>query len=73
MIILVHITLYVKRQALYNHLYTIADLRTPPANRLEKLSGTRTGQYSIRINDQWRVCFEWRSNAAYNVEISDYH
>jgi len=56
-----------------NNAYTTADLRTPPANHLEKLTGKRAGQYSIRINDQWRVCFEWRSNAAYNVEITDYH
>ncbi len=49
------------------------DLRVPPANRLEKLSGSREGQYSIRINDQWRICFEWREGNAYNVEITDYH
>lgn len=49
------------------------DLRIPPANRLEKLSGSREGQYSIRINDQWRICFEWRENSAYDVEIVDYH
>ena len=51
----------------------INDLRVPPANRLEKLSGNREGQYSIRINDQWRICFEWRSSDAFNVEIADYH
>ncbi|KAB2961300.1 MAG: type II toxin-antitoxin system RelE/ParE family toxin [Candidatus Methylomirabilis oxygeniifera] len=49
------------------------DLRSPPGNRLEKLRGDRTGQYSIRINDQWRVCFDWRGNNAYEVEIVDYH
>ncbi len=49
------------------------DLRIPPANRLEKLSGSREGQYSIRINNQWRICFEWRENNAYEVEIVDYH
>lgn len=49
------------------------DLRVPPGNRLEKLSGERTGQYSIRINDQWRLCFEWRDGDAWNVEIVDYH
>jgi proteic killer suppression protein len=48
-------------------------LRIPPANRLEKLAGDREGQYSIRINDQWRICFEWRSSGACNVEITDYH
>ena len=49
------------------------DLRTPPGNRLEALKGDRKGQYSIRINDQWRVCFMWRDGAAYDVEIVDYH
>jgi proteic killer suppression protein len=52
---------------------TINDLRIPPANRLEKLSGNRAGQYSIRINDQWRICFVWREGNAYDVEITDYH
>ena len=56
-----------------NNAQNIHDLRIPPANRLEKLSGDRTGQYSIRINDQWRVCFMWKDNNAYNVEITDYH
>ncbi|MGK0293094.1 MAG: proteic killer suppression protein [Porticoccaceae bacterium] len=49
------------------------DLRVPPANRLEKLKGTRAGQYSIRINDQWRICFVWENGDALNVEIVDYH
>jgi proteic killer suppression protein len=49
------------------------DLRIPPRNRLEKLSGGRSGQYSIRINDQWRICFRWRDGNAYDVEIVDYH
>ena len=49
------------------------DLRIPPSNRLEKLSGDRAGQYSIRINKQWRICFEWRDNEPYEVEIVDYH
>ncbi len=52
---------------------SLTDLRVPPANRLEKLGGNRSGQYSIRINDQWRVCFEWRDGNAYGVEIVDYH
>lgn len=52
---------------------SLNDLRIPPANRLEKLGGSRAGQYSIRINDQWRICFEWRENSAYEVEIVDYH
>lgn len=49
------------------------DLRVPPGNRLEKLSGDREGQLSIRINDQWRICFEWENDDAYAVEIVDYH
>jgi len=49
------------------------DLRVPPGNRLEKLSGDRAGQYSIRINDRWRICFRWRDGDAYDVEIVDYH
>jgi proteic killer suppression protein len=48
-------------------------LRIPPGNRLEKLSGDREGQYSIRINDQWRICFVWRQENVYDVEIADYH
>jgi proteic killer suppression protein len=52
---------------------TLEDLNVPPGNRLEKLAGDRRGQYSIRINDQWRICFEWRNGDAYEVEIADYH
>ncbi len=52
---------------------TVVDLRVPPGNRLEKLSGDREGQYSIRINDQWRICFRWSEGDAYDVEIVDYH
>ena len=51
----------------------VQDLLAPPGNRLEKLKGDRAGQYSIRINDQWRICFEWTVNQASNVEIVDYH
>jgi proteic killer suppression protein len=51
----------------------LADLRIPPGNKLEKLSGDRQGQHSIRINDQWRVCFVWRKGDAYDVDITDYH
>jgi proteic killer suppression protein len=51
----------------------IRDLLAPPGNRLEKLKGKQSGQYSIRINDQWRICFEWVDNKARNVEIVDYH
>jgi proteic killer suppression protein len=52
---------------------TLDDLRSPPGNRLEKLKGDRAGQYSIRVNDQWRVCFRWTEGDAYDVEIADYH
>jgi proteic killer suppression protein len=51
---------------------TLTDLKAPPANRLEPLSGQRKGQYSIRINDQWRVCFKWIDNNALELEITDY-
>ena len=52
---------------------TVEDLRVPPGSRLEKLAGDREGQYSIRIKDQWRICFRWRDGDAYDVEIVDYH
>lgn len=52
---------------------SIEDLRVPPGNRLERLLGDRQGQHSIRINDQWRICFVWKDNDAYQVEITDYH
>lgn len=51
----------------------LEDLRVPPGNRLEALIGSRQGQHSIRINDQWRICFIWREDGAYDVEIVDYH
>ncbi len=51
----------------------LKDLRIPPGNRLEALKGNRSGQYSIRINDQWRVCFLWEDGNAFDVEITDYH
>jgi proteic killer suppression protein len=51
----------------------LSDLKTPPANRLEALRHDRKGQYSIRISDRWRICFEWENNNAFNVEIIDYH
>ena len=56
-----------------NNAQTFADLRVPPANRLEKLKGDREGQYSVRINHQWRICFVWEEGNASNVEIVDYH
>lgn len=62
-----------RKLRMLNNAATLNDLRVPPANRLEKLTGNRTGQHSIRINDQWRICFEWRGGDAYQVEIVDYH
>ncbi len=62
-----------RKLRMLNRAVTINDLRVPPANRLEKLKGDRAGQYSIRINDRWRICFEWRDGDAYQVEIVDYH
>jgi proteic killer suppression protein len=62
-----------RKLRMINNAINLHDLRVPPANRLEKLSGNRTGQYSIRINDQWRICFEWQGSDAFNVEITDYH
>ena len=56
-----------------NQAAALGDLRVPPSNRLEKLKGERGGQYSIRINDQWRVCFRWADAGAEDVEIVDYH
>ncbi len=52
---------------------SLDDLRVPPGNRLEQLRGDRAGQYSVRINDQWRICFHWRAGDAFDVEIVDYH
>ncbi len=63
----------VRKLRMINNAVSLNDLRIPPANRLEKLSGERAGQHSIRINDQWRICFEWRDGDAYDVEIVDYH
>lgn len=63
-----------RRKLLYLHdAEDLRDLLAPPGNRLEKLSGDRQGQYSIRINDQWRICFLWQNGRALNVEIVDYH
>ena len=59
--------------AMLNNARDLNDLRIPPANRLEALSGNRAGQHSIRINQQWRICFRWESGDALNVEIVDYH
>ena len=63
-----------RRKLLYLHqATTLDDLRSPPGNRLESLKGDRKGQYSIRVNDQWRVCFRWDNGDAVDVEIVDYH
>ena len=53
--------------------HDVIDLRSPPGNRLERLGGDRAGQHSIRINDQWRICFVWKDGDAHEVEICDYH
>lgn len=63
-----------RRKLLYLHqARRLEDLRVPPGNRLEALKGGRKGQYSIRVNDQWRICFAWRNGEALDVEIVDYH
>jgi len=62
-----------RKLRMLNNAQTLTDLRVPPANRLEPLHGNRSGQYSIRINDQWRLCFNWRGGDAHDVEIVDYH
>jgi len=63
-----------RRKLLYlNAAKKLEDLRVPPGNRLEALRGDRRGQHSIRINDQWRICFTWNDGEALNVEIADYH
>ncbi|MEW5786892.1 MAG: type II toxin-antitoxin system RelE/ParE family toxin [Pseudomonadota bacterium] len=63
-----------RRKLLQLHAATeLASLRIPPGNRLETLKGDRQGQYSIRVNDQWRICFLWREDGAHQVEIVDYH
>jgi proteic killer suppression protein len=62
-----------KKLAILNAAVTLDNLKVPPGNQLEALRGNRTGQYSIRINDQYRVCFVWREGSAFEVEIVDYH
>jgi proteic killer suppression protein len=62
-----------RKLRMLNNAHALNDLQIPPANRLEKLVWDRAGQYSIRINDRWRVCFAWRDGDAYDVEIVDYH
>jgi proteic killer suppression protein len=62
-----------RKLRMLNQARALSDLRVPPANRLEALRGDRSGQHSIRVNDQWRICFAWRDNGASDVEIVDYH
>ncbi len=62
-----------KKLRMLNRAKIVQDLKSPPGNRLEELKGNRKGQSSIRINNQWRICFEWAENNAYKVEIVDYH
>lgn len=62
-----------KKLAILDAAEQLEDLCVPPGNRLEKLSGNREGEHSIRINDQWRICFRWREGNAYDVEVTNYH
>ena len=62
-----------RKLRMINNARSLNDLRVPPANRLEALLGKRAGQHSVRINDQWRICFRWSEGDALNVEIVDYH
>jgi len=62
-----------RKLRMLNRAQSLQDIRVPPANRLEKLAGDRTGQFSIRINDQWRICFIWQDGDVLGVEIVDYH
>ena len=62
-----------RKLRMLNQARVLSDLRIPPANRLEALRGSRAGQHSIRINDQWRICFVWSANGVSDVEIVDYH
>ncbi len=63
-----------RRRLLYlNQAVSLEDLRVPPSNHLEALKGSRKGQYSIRVNKQWRICFKWQRGHAFDVEITDYH
>lgn len=62
-----------RKLRLLNQARTLIDLRVPPGNRLEALKGDRAGQHSVRVNDQWRICFTWREGGPSDVEIVDYH
>lgn len=68
----IHQRIYMKLRML-NNAVCLDDLRVPPSNHLEKLSGDRGGQYSMRVNHRWRICFIWHNNDAYEVEVVDYH
>lgn len=67
------ISVATRKLTMLDNAITLADLRTPSANRLEKLTADREGQYSIRINDQFRICFVWGDDGVYDVQIVDYH
>jgi len=62
-----------RKLEMLNAAISLQSLRIPPGNRLEQLKGKRKGQFSIRINNQWRICFKWQGNDAFDVEITDYH
>ncbi len=62
-----------RKLRMLNNSTTLADLLIPPSNNLEQLKGDRKGQYSIRINNQWRICFEWKDGDCHNIEVIDYH
>ena len=62
-----------RKMIILNYAVSLEDLKIPPGNKLEQLFGDRKGQHSIRINDQWRICFTWENNNVYDVEIVDYH
>ena len=62
-----------RKLRMINNAKSLNDLKIPPANNLEKMKGDREGQHSVRINNQWRICFKWKSGNAHEVEIADYH
>ena len=62
-----------RKLRMLNNSTELSDLQIPPSNNLESLKGDRKGQHSIKVNDQWRICFEWKNGDCYNVEIVDYH
>jgi toxin HigB-1 len=62
-----------RKLRMLNNAHNLQDLRVPPSNRIESLKGDRKGQYSIRTNAQWRICFEWKEGDCFNVQIIDYH